>query len=249
MSKKIITLILTAALCLALAGTAFAADGWDDPIKGRDDLHVTYKADGTWDSSLGSTWDDLFQSDTVKGGIQPGDTIQITVALNNEHDGENAWYLENKVLQTLEETQKASNGAYTYKLTYTNPAGETRNLKDVVVGGSEQTGMKDATEGIADEPVYLDTFKKGDKGSVTLEIKLDGESQGNAYQLTQGQLQLLFGVEQLGTTTPPKSNTPNTGDRSNALPYMIAMFAAGVAILVVAIVMVSRRRRDGKAGE
>lgn len=245
MSKKILTAILTAALCLAFAGTAFASDGWDEPIQGKDGLYVTYNAQGKWESTLDASWDDALQN------IQPGDTVVFKVALNNEYDGDTYWYMENEVLQTLEENKIASNGAYTYKLTYTNPGGQTSDVENKVVGGSEQDGLKDATSEI-DEPVFLDTLKKGDSGLVTLEVKLDGESQGNAYQSTQARLQLLFGVEQVATTpSTPKtpSKSPSTGDTNNSLPYMITMVAAGVVILVIAIVLASGRKRSRKAGE
>jgi len=265
MKKTIFGMILTGLLAVSMAVTALAAPSDDDwnVIYGRNDLYVTYQADGKWTSNLGADWDDPLSN------IQPGDKVVLSVQLNNDYEGKSDWYMSNSVLRTLEDASSATNGGYTYVLTYTNAAGVSEDLYNSEVGGedSEHTaggrfreGLKEATDGL-ENTFYLDTLNKGEKARVTLEVTLDGESQGNAYQDTLAQLQLVFGVEDNMPTTKPEETTkkqeqttkkggnPSTNDTTAILPYMILMVGTGVGILTAAIVLAKKRKKDGKAGE
>ena len=78
--------------------------------------------------------------------MQPGDRVVLTMKLKNEDSNATDWYMTNKVLDSLEASTNAdaNGGAYTYRLTYQNPAGQETILYD-----SERVGgvyMNDAGE-------------------------------------------------------------------------------------------------------
>ena len=140
--------------------------------------------------------------------------------------------MRNEVLYSLEDrstNKETSGGAYTYRLVYTDKDGEVNTLFDSDTVGGESAddtisrmgeGLKSATNALKDY-FYLDTLAKGAGGVVTLEVALDGETQGNHYQDTLADLQMDFAVELRDTPgggggggggTPDTPGTPNTPD-------------------------------------
>lgn len=213
--------------------------------------------------------------------IQPGDSMELKVNLNNSGGKDTDWYMTNEVLATLEDSQQtASGGAYTYRLSYVSPGGEEDVLFDSEsVGGEGDSGQ--AGEGLhqatgsLEDYFFLDTLTNGQSGSIHLNVKLDGESQGNDYQDTLARLQMNFAVEEVerGAVTVNVTPTPvtrtntvrrlldqdtptaitaavQTSDPTQILPYCLAALAAGVALLIVGIVIMRRRsaERDAEGG-
>ncbi len=148
-------------------------------------------------------------------GMQPGDDVTITLKLNNVHPETVDWYMQNEVMESLEDASKtAGGGAYTYILTYKNVNGQEETLfSSDTVGGTangnsyyvkDLEGLHGATDNLA-EYFYLDTIAPGQEGVITLKVALDGETQGNDYQDTLAELRMRFAVELQGTepeTTP-----------------------------------------------
>ena len=64
----------------------------------------------------------------------------------------------------------------------------------------------------------LDTLAKGDKGRITLEVELDGETQGNDYQNTLADLQMNFAVELSRQREPERTNTPTVTPQPSRTP-------------------------------
>ena len=249
----------------------FAAPGNNDwnVIPGKENLYATYTKNGSWDSNLSAGWDDQLNA------LEPGDKISLQVALKNDYAGDTLWYMKNSVIKTLEQRSSNSNthgGGYTYVLSYTDPTGKTEDLFNSDVGGEGNTirtgttsreGLLEATNNLEDY-FYLDTFKQGQSGKVTLTVSLDGESQGNWYQDTEAQLEMQFGVEKKDikknvvkqtTKTTNKtrtvagktvrvSNNVKTGDPFHMLPYIITMAVSGLIILIIAIWLMQNRRRE-----
>ena len=135
--------------------------------------------------------------------------------------------MTNDVLQTLEETRKneeaLTGGAYTYILTYTNT--KTKESIDLfnsdTVGGEKEEvvsfsreGLHEATDALKNW-LYLDTFKQGEGGTLTLHIELDGETQGNDYQDTLAEVKMNFAVELNNNETNNTSNNTNNNTNNN----------------------------------
>ena len=92
--------------------------------------------------------------------IQPGDSADAYVKVLNSSSYETLWYMHNEAIQSLEDSRNSAfGGYYSYKLTYTNPAGQTIELynSDKVGEGELSTaGLNLISESLKDY-FYLDT--------------------------------------------------------------------------------------------
>ncbi len=235
MKKKLFACVLALATVLALALPVSA-----ETVQGKSDWQVTFTQDKEMVSSFKTA-----DIDDVIMGMQPGDNAVITLSLTNSHSATTDWYMTNKVLSSLEDSVGvASGGAYTYILTYTNSKGEVTTLfsSDTVGGDTISAageGLHEATDALQDY-FYLDTLTSGQSGKITLEVALDGETQGNSYQDTLADLQMNFAVELRDSSV----KVVKTGDESNSMAAIIVAAVAGVLLLVLAIVSVRRRKKN-----
>lgn len=274
MMKKTIGSLL---LMLCLMGT-MAMEVQAETFYGASGWQVSFTSDNKMETNFKNK--DLTEAIM---GLQPGDNIIFTVNLKNANKSATDWYMTNEVLYSLEDrsANSATNGgAYTYILTYTDKDGTARTLFSSDTVGGENTagaaeGLHGATEGLEDY-FYLDTLASGKSGKITLEIALDGETQGNDYQDTLADLQMNFAVE-LSTNTPgtnrPGTNTPGnntsttnrsnrsastagtrtgvvrTGDETNLVPLYIVMGITGLLFLILAIYGLKRGKKDRKGAD
>ena len=243
-------LLLAGTLLTGVFATNVSADeayGWN----------VTYEG--------GTKMTDSFSAKRVNeilSGMQPGDTVTFSVDLSNSSGKSVRWYMENKVIQSLEDSAAAAKnagGAYGYKLSYTDSTGNPTPLfESDTVGGilyqnEKFQGLKEVpnTENtLGDNFFYLYDMDAGKGGSVTLTVTLDGETQDNSYQSTLAEIELRFAVEIPEKTTETKTGKPvkkttavATGDASMPWLYAAMAAAAGTVLLVLAAGTV---RRCGK---
>ncbi len=197
--------------------------------------------------------------DSVRG-IEPGDEINISIQLENSYNGEADWWMENRVLKSLEDNSVAKGGAYTYELIYTDSKGSENTIfSSDTVGGEDTTagvGLYEAHEVLKDY-FYLETMGADTASSLRLHIVLDGETQTNSYQDALAELTVNFAVEVPKTTKKPndpevivdKKQTivylPNTGDRSNLHLYAVT-FACSILLFIIAAVMLRRSSRKSE---
>lgn len=199
--------------------------------------------------------------DEVIYGLQPGDNVIIKLKLKNNNKSATDWYMTNKVLYSLEDRSNnsaTSGGAYTYKLTYKGPDGKTDTLFDSETVGGEGAskageGLRQATNGL-DDYFFLDTLKSGKSGTVTLEVALDGDTQGNDYQDTLADLQMNFAVElnNAGTdnpssTTGRRTRAVQTGDNLTLTPFIITACVTGTLLLIFAFYSQNEREKEKRA--
>lgn len=198
--KKITNKILPPALIAALLVLAMSISALAENHAGKNDWAVTFTADKKMSSNFhNKVWDDNLK------GLQPGDYVDFSVKIKNDNDNTTDWYMTNKVIDSLEDTRSddkgLNGGAYTYILKY---KGNQDGDSDVVlyssdtVGGQNVSkagqGLHEATDAL-DDWFYIDTLQKGQGGTVTLRVGLDGETLGNDYQDTLADLQMDFAVE------------------------------------------------------
>lgn len=244
MKRKLFSLLLM--LCLV---TAWTVPALADTVYGKPDWKVTFTKDNKMESSF--TAAEL--RDAVYS-MQPGDTAEITLALENANVSATDWYMTNKVLSSLEEGSVGNGGAYTYNLTYYDKAGTATVLfSSDTVGGDSATGgvgLHSAT-GALEDYFYLDTLKSGEKGSIKLEVGLNGETQGNNYQNTLANLQMNFAVELNSTGTPPTNNTPQgtgkvvkTGDETDLTPFVLTATVSGTLFLILCVYGRKARKKE-----
>ena len=254
MKKKILCLAMIA---LMVIGTPLTANA--EHFEGSKNWNVTFDGNTMKDNFTGSD-----VTETILN-IQPGDSITVQINLKNTASKKTDWYLNNEVLQTLEDSNEvAEGGAYTYLLKYHDPSGTETVLYDSNLGGDKQEddkaeGLEQATFGRKDEFVYLDRLNKGESGYVSLYIELDGETQGNAYQETLAKLRMKFAVEKVNDETITKESKKEgkdevivvtkyvpgmvkTGDNSKLVLFSSLALVSGLGILVYAFVLMKKRR-------
>lgn len=219
MKRSLLSIFLIAVLICSFSCTAFAASG-----------DVTYTTDG-------KMAEENFNVDQVFAGLEPGDDAVYYVNIHNRNSNTTRWYMSNSVLKSLEDGYAIGGGAYTYRLTYTGPKGNSTTIYDSSrVGGEVQpgdlVGLHEATSNLEDF-FFLDTLNSGENGMVTLYVALEGETQDNSYQNTAARIQMNFAVE---VTNPNGSRTSvKTGDENNLMPYYIGMVVAGLVFLYLAL--------------
>lgn len=248
MRKMIWKLFLLVGLLASVNITAYA-----ETSHGNSNWSVTFTKDKKMEANFKTS--DL---DEVIYGLQPGDNVIITLKLKNENKSATDWYMTNKVLYSLEDRSNnsaTSGGAYTYKLTYKGPDGQTDTLFDSdTVGGEGDSkageGLKQATNGLSDY-FYLDTLKSSESGEVTLEVALDGDTQGNDYQDTLADLQMNFAVElnNTGTDNPPdnsgrRTRAVQTGDDLSLTPFIVTACVTGILLLIFAFYSQNQREKE-----
>lgn len=238
--RKITTLLLALMTVLMMSQAAFAEtyNGGTFSFDGSDINNG--KADSTIDEAIAN--------------LEPGDSVTFNFTYRNDCDEETEWYLENKVVTTLEE-MGAKNGGYSYKLVNYGAAEGTVTIfdSDAVAGDDEQnpdktdTGLKSATNATQDW-LYIDKLKAGQSGRTELTVALDGESQANIYQAKQGQLRIAYAVEKTATGETIYEHVPgkgvDTGDTSNLMTPLM-MFIGAAVLLVLAIFSFRKDRKDG----
>lgn len=249
-----------AVLCALTMALAVACGGWATTARAdeaRQDWSVVFTADDQMRSTFSTD-----QMDEAVSGLQPGDSVAFSVSLQNQNSEQTDWYMENRVIASLERSQSvAQNGAYSYRLTYTDAGGTERVLYDSEgIGGTKEqrvgAGLEEATDSL-DEMFYLDTLATGRGGRVDLTVALEGETQGNAYQDTRANLRMDFAVEKraVGSSEEPagwidragSGFLPETGDPTSYVPLVALTGVGGLALLAGALV--AWRRRDREADE
>lgn len=239
MKKRFLALSLIMLLVLASSMTVFAEDR-----KGASGWQVTF--DG---QKLNTTFTNGNVNDEM-GNLQPGDSVEMTISLKNNYNGQVDWYMTNQVLQSLEDAGNAAGGAYGYLLTYTDSTGQTDTLYESEKFGGEGringVGLHGATTTL-DDYFYLERMSNGGTGTVKLKVTLDGETQGNTYQNTLASLQMNFATEIVSGSSQTPGNarqSVKTGDQTKIMLYVLLTLGAGLVLLLLAILRLRRERED-----
>ncbi len=246
MKKKSWGAVLAAILFLGSAGTVYAAEEqrWQVEFAG-DEMKSSFSSSDIADAVY---------------GLQPGDSVTVRIDLKNTSDRNVDWYMNNRVLSSLEDSSEtAKGGAYTYELSYTDGTGTLTTLfsSDSVVS---DRGLHAAVSGLEDY-FYLSRLGQNQSGYVTLTVALDGETQGNSYQNTLADLQMSFAVDPEARTSGGSSQgsgssggsspggaslsgsggsvyttgSVQTGDNSHLIFWSAAAFASGLLLLLLAV--------------
>ena len=233
MKKKILCLAMTVIMAAGVHTTAFAKD-----YQGADGWQVNF---------TGGKMESNFKSSDVTdelANIQPGDSIELKVQLKNSDSTDTDWYMTNEVIQTLEDAQSsAEGGAYEYKLTYIGSDNAGEGLKQI--------------DSSTEEYFYLGRLASNNTGTVHLTVGVEGETQGNGYQLTLAKLRMNFAVEKVSagkTITKNKivktTNTVKTGDTARILLFCLLALISGLILLAYGIYTLNkntkRRRQKGE---
>lgn len=254
--KRAFAIILGLVVSLATSGQALA-----EHIKGETGWYVEYTSEGQMeDNYTQRSWADNVSQ------LQPGDDITLTVEMRQSNDTPAEWYMSNSVLKSLEDGD-ASGSAYGYTLSYEGPNNSRTLYTSESVGGiGSAEGLAEATNAM-DDYFFLGKLSKGQTARVTLNVALDGETEGNVYFDTLAQLSLKFAVEpdvEPGQTTVNlteedgdevnriipgnRTNLAKTGDQTTMFPLYLAILGVGIVCLALAIRNV-RNKKNKEEGD
>ena len=208
---------------------------------------LTSEVTFTSDSKLYSTFHDDVIDDTILEDLEPGDVAVFRIDVKNENEKEVNFWMDHRTIDSLETwgSNLERNGAgYGFVVQY--ESGEKTQtlyysglqIEGVDFDPNTPSSMREMKIN-KDTYIYLDTYASGENGTVVLTVMLDGETMGNDYQATKVRIATEFAVEIIETGEIIK-----TGDTTNMLGYFIAMAAAGIVILVLAIILVRKRRNS-----
>lgn len=197
---------------------------------------VTYSADKQMSSNY-----DQAAVDEKLSSMQPGDSFIMTFSLRNQYGEATDWYMASEAVKTLEEASNASDGAYTYKLTFDG----TEIYSSDKVGGDGADGFREIGSATG-QWFLLGSIESGTTGTVKLEMALDGETQGNSYMDTLGTLNVVFAVEDAATGEMTGGTLTKTNDPLLLTAYAIGILAAA-ACLVFALVSIRKIRKGRDA--
>lgn len=251
MKKRILCLAMTAMMVLGMPITANA-----EHFTGKEDWKVSFTG-----KKMESNFKSTDASSEILENLQPGDTMDLQVKIENASGSKSDWYMTNEVVQSLEDSNNAAEGgAYTYILTYVGPDGEETVIYSSASVGGENILRASAEEGLhqasstLEDYFYLDRLAKGESAFIKLHVGLDGETQGNAYQETLAKLQMNFAVEKVKTRSPKVVERPNivtvervrTGDTAPVLIFSTLALASAVVLLVIVSKQMKERRKEGE---
>ena len=193
--------------------------------------------------------------------ISAGDEVEVVVELKNDSKNMTDWYMANDIATKMEKSTAESGGAYTYILRYIDSDGKPTELYnskavDVAANDSFAAAQKNG--------FYLDRLGAGEKASVSLYMKLDGETVNNDYQGGNIEMNLDFTVEEITSNTIKKEVTKikeetvityeppvvvaakgaSTGDSAPVMVFSMIAFASAAALAVIAIKMMKKNRKE-----
>lgn len=236
MKKKIVTLLITAALLLATGLSASAAE--TITFRGQAEKFVT-SVDGDVE-----TFTDML----------PGETRTVSLTLKNEDSSEMKFYMSAEILDNIASKTADSQAVYDFVISKNGQPFFT-----TIIGGGTARNTS-AGEKYLDESnnILLDTLARGQSDVIDIRLTLEGNSTGNSYMEKTGQIQLVFTastpdnpaggtnvVERLvQAITHSGATGPNTGLNGGSPYLLIAGACVVIAVVVIIILIVTRKKKE-----
>ncbi|MBR0384247.1 MAG: hypothetical protein IJH61_06155 [Eubacteriaceae bacterium] len=209
----------------------------------------------------------VFQGDTQKfvtdvsgsatggfTGMVPGEARDLTLTLTNNDKQNVDFFMSSEILNNIAE-QGDKNAVYDFNISKNGQV----FFKSVIGGSSPDKqnisiGAEYLTE---DNNILLDTMVPGQTDTVSISLKLDGDSTDDTYQDKEGKVQFVFSAGApvsndggtlinriVKTVTRGSASSPDTGVNGGAM-LMVALLLVVVAIVLIAAVVVRRKRNEG----
>lgn len=236
--RKTITAIMITLVMIVSAGAVYAADSF--VFQGSSQKFVT-DVSGT----AGSGFDNM----------EPGESRDLSLTLTNADSNDTNFYMSAEILKNIAE-QGDKNAIYDFSIAKNGTV-----FFDTVIGGSssDKQNISIGSEYLQeDNTILLDTLSKGQKDTITISLKLDGDSAENAYMNQSGKIQLVFSAGSPVTPSPGNVvNTivryvtgqgtvttvnVNTGVQGAMTPIIIALVLLAAAIIIIFAVFKKKRR-------
>ncbi len=252
MKKRIIAIGLMLVMTFGVSNVVFAADNIP-AVKYTKDKELKF-----FENAQGTVAMDSISMDEFDG-MAPGDTRTQTIQLVNEGDRTTDFYVSQEAFALEENSQEASDGAYSYKLSVgtQNDESKATAIIDSKVGGSGEdsengkkglNGLDENVKTLVDNDnsyIFLATIEPGESAYIFLTLTLDGGSHTNLtsgsrnYTDAAGNIQLQFYAQEQSIRTVVTNVTQYVQTGDNAM-YLIF---GGVLVVGVALVIVAMRRK------
>ncbi|MDD6290745.1 MAG: hypothetical protein PUA77_02990 [Lachnospiraceae bacterium] len=260
MRKKFVVFGWVLALCIGLQ-TVVCMANTIPAVRLTDQDEFEYYADENEKVKVDSL------SLTEFSGMAPGDERTQIIRLHNDSEDTVNFYISQKTLDTLEDDNRSSGGAYYFNLLVGDDFSNAVSLLDSQAGGYSADGTG-SREGLAEVKelenyTFLATVEPGQDTYLYLTLKLEGEGNDNRasnnytdaiahlqlsfraydveHEVTYGEDTEIVTVEKRVTTTK-KTTQVKTGDSFQYGVFAVILLA-GVVLVVVAVV----KRRKGDA--
>lgn len=184
--------------------------------------------------------------------MEPGEERTATLTMTNDSDGEMDFYICGEITYNIadQSEDKANNNAI-YELQLSK-SGQADPFFDGMIGSKENKELTKSNTGLEylKDDTLLATLGKGESTSVTIQLKLDGDSLENAYMNKAGQIRLNIRTSQsAGLSGNNNGNsllsflTVQTGDTTRIVLYVLIAIAA---VAVLAGVLIAGRRKKNR---
>ena len=243
---------------IALGMAIIMVLGFSTVVYGDDNI-ATVKADADGKLVAENVSLDTFD------GMAPGDKRTEMIVVKNESEDVQYFYVLQKTLTSLEESNQTAGGAYTFDVRVGEAYDSAASLLSKKVGGydsngnAREDGLKDVTE-LSENDVTSDGYtmfaslKPGETTNLYINISINGEGNDINYANAIGEMELGFKVNTI-ERRPENKVIPRlktivknkiikryvkTGDSYMLFVYG-GMLVAGIAVVVIAF---KRRKKE-----
>lgn len=183
--------------------------------------------------------------------MEPGEERTATIVLSNDSAASMSFYISGKMIKNIADAGTTNKWAV-YELKLTKDSAATPFF-DGVIGSDENSKLEGNENGLSylADDTLLATLAKGESSTITISLKLDGDSANNAYENQEGKILLTV------SASVPTENNPGTITKTNVIRKLITAktgdgtpiglyVTVAAAALILIIVMLVFRRRSGK---
>lgn len=190
------------------------------------------------------------------GEMEPGEAKSLDLTLSNDSADEMKFYMSANILKDIAQEGDSRTAVYTFDISKND---SDTSFFSAVISGGANNNISIGKEYLTDNNILLDTLKKGESSKVSIVLELDGDSAGNDYQGTSGEVQFVFSSELPGQPVTNVVNkvvnyvqgagtniikTVKTGDKLS-----VGLIAAVLISFVVIIALLIVKRKKGKEEE
>jgi len=231
MKRKII-LILIFVLVLAGGTSVFAQSSQDIVFDGNAQNFVT----------------SVNENDKGFSDMEPGESRTVELTLKNSDQQEIKFFMNSEILDNIAAKTQDKQAVYDFSI-----AADGQIFFQAVIGGGMTENISIGQEYMTtDNNILLKVLQPNETSTITLTLKLDGDSAGNTYQGQSGVIGLNFRAETIEAepetiyqTITQYLYSPNTGiTNTKAMQYAIALFV--FIGLGASLVLVKRLKRGGQ---
>lgn len=179
--------------------------------------------------------------------MEPGEERAAVIRLTNISDSSMDFYISGEIIYNIADASAAEKNAV-YDLELAKDGEETPFFQGMI-GSAENKKHSSSSLGLdyLQDDTLLSGLAEGESTTVTIRLRLDGDSTENEYMNKAGQIRIHIYTAQTAVDAPGNFVTDLitnvlTGDRSDFMIYIVG--AAAAVFIISAVVVTGRKRRE-----